>query len=1096
MTTSRQIFCVVLLCLCLPGFVIAEEDKVEPGLNATTLKGLELRNIGPAFKSGRIADIALHPENRSIWYVAVGSGGVWKTINAGTTWEPIFDAEGSYSVGAISLDPSRPDTVWVGTGENVSGRHVGYGDGVYRSLDGGKTWTNMGLEKSMHIGMIRVHPQDPDTVYVAAQGPLWSGGGERGLYKTSDGGENWQRLLGDDEYTGVSEVHLDPRDPDVLYAVSWQRLRSVAVLMDGGPGTAIHKSTDGGVSWRKLSEGLPEGNMGKTGLAISPINPDVVYATIELDLRKGGFWRSADGGESWEKRSDYLSSGTGPHYYQEIFASPFEFDRVYQMDVNLHYTTDGGENFIETSRTGKHSDHHALAFDARDPNYLLAGTDGGLYQSFDKGETWKYVSNLPVTQYYKVSVDNDLPFYNVYGGTQDNNSQGGPSRTDEVSGIRNSDWFVTLNADGHQSFADPDNPDIVYVESQQGNMSRFDRRTGETVFIQPQPEQGEPAERFNWDAPIVISPHDSARLYFASQRVWRSDDRGDSWRPVSDDLSRGKNRLLEPVMGRQFSFDAAWDLYAMSQYGTVTSLSESPLVAGLLYAGTDDGLIQVSEDDGKNWRRVDKLPGVPANFFVNDIRADLHDPDTVYVVVDQHKTGDQAPYVLKSTNRGKSWRSIASDLPERHLAWRIVQDHVKPELLFLGTEFGVFFSVNSGGNWVKLEGGVPNIPFRDLVIQRRENDLVGASFGRGFFILDDYSPLRQVSADMLENDTVLFPVRTAPWYVPRRSLGCYEENCVSSQGHDFYVAPNPAFGATFTYYLPLELMSLQGQRREREKPLEKAGKDTPFPGWAAIEKEALEDKPAIVLTVRNARGEVVRHLEGPVKAGFHRVAWDLRYPVTNPWIPEAKREPAWTPPAGVLASPGSYTVSIGRRIDGRLEDLGQTQSFAVASIRDPVLKGSGQEERVAFANTVDELNRAVQGSVASIDELLVATGAIKESLLSSTAEPTLYAETQGIDRRARQLRDQLSQNSTRATMRELGPVPVSDRLMVAGRGARTNAYGPTPTHRRSLEIAESEFSKIHLQMQDLITVQFTALQQKLEQAGVPWTPGRGLMRAQ
>jgi photosystem II stability/assembly factor-like uncharacterized protein len=1083
----------VILVLFFPlGTLASAPDKPapEPGLNATTLKGLELRSIGPALMSGRIADIVLHPDNRSVWYVAVGSGGVWKTVNAGTTWEPLFDSEGSYSIGCLTLDPQRPDTIWVGSGENVSGRHVGYGDGVYRSLDGGKTWENMGLRESEHIGMIRVHPKDSNTVYVAAQGPLWSGGGDRGLYKTTDGGETWDKILGGGEYTGVNEVHLDPRDPEVVYAVTWQHLRNVAVLMDGGPETGIHKSTDGGRTWRKLTEGLPEGSTGKTGLAISPLDPNVIYATIEQDRRTGGFWRSEDAGESWEKRSDYLSSGTGPHYYQELFASPHAFDTVYQADVLLNYTTDGGKTFTPMPRANKHVDHHAVAFDPKDPKYLLVGNDGGLYESFDGGEHWKFVANLPVTQFYKVSVDNDTPFYNVYGGTQDNNSQGGPSRTDTTSGIRNADWFITLGGDGHQSFADPDNPDIVYAQWQQGNLTRFDRRTGESVYIRPQPEQGEVAERFNWDAPVLISPHDSSRLYFASQRVWRSDNRGDSWQAISGDLTHNIQRLKEPVMGRQWSFDAPWDLYAMSRYSTITSLSESPLVEGLLYAGTDDGRIQVSEDAGGNWRSVDALPGVPDGFFVNDIRADLHDPDTVYVAVDQHKSGDFSPYLLKSTDRGASWSSIVGDLPTRHLVWRVVQDHVKPELLFAGTEFGLFFTVDGGERWVKLEGGVPNIPFRDVVIQRRESDLVGATFGRGIYILDDYSPLRDIDEDVLQGERVLFPVRRAPWYVPRRTLGCDEENCAAEQGAAYFVAPNPPFGAVFTYYLAEPVLSLQAQRREREKPLEKTGKDTPFPGWDRVIAESVEVPPAIVLTVRDAQGEIVRHIEGPAEAGFHRVAWDLRYPVVDPWLPPEEREENWQTPAGVLAAPGSYTVGIGIRRDGKLEDLDQRQTFEVYSIRDPALPGSDQEERVEFALRVDDLSRRAQGAVKAIDELLAATAAARESLVSSAARAELYARTRDIEHRAQSLRDRLAGNEIRAIMNTAGPVPIIERLGFAGFGARAQAYGPTPAQRRSLKIASEEYAAVASALDELFNGDYRELHVDFEEAGVPWSPGR------
>jgi photosystem II stability/assembly factor-like uncharacterized protein len=644
--------------------------------------------------SGRIADIAIDPADRSTWYIAVGSGGIWKTINRGTTWTSVFDGQGSYSIGAITVDPNNHNTVWAGTGENISGRHVGYGDGVYRSLDGGATWKNMGLKGSEHIGMIAIDPRDSDVVYVAAQGPLWSGGGDRGLFRTVDGGSNWELILSGGEYTGVSEVYIDPRNPDVLFAVKHQRLRNVAALMNGGPESGIFKSVDSGKSWRELTTGLPEEDMGKIGLAISPIDPEVIYATIELGRRTGGFWRSEDSGESWEKRSDHVSGGTGPHYYQEIFASPHQFDRVYQMDATLHITEDGGKTFVPQAHGHKHGDHHAMAFDPADPDYLMYGTDGGLYESFDLGKTFRFVANLPVTQFYKVAVDYDKPFYNIYGGTQDNNTQGGPSRTDNVNGIRNSDWFITLFADGHQPAVDPTNPDIVYSEWQQGNLVRYDRKSGEVIYIQPQPTADEETDRFNWDAPLLISPHKPARLYFASQRVWRSDDRGDSWTAISGDLSHGNDRLTEPMMGRVWSYDSSWDLMAMSKYGTITSLSESPVVEGLLYAGTDDGRIQVSENGGESWRTVERLPDVPDHFFVNDIKADLHDANTVYVVVDDHKSGDFSPYVLKSTNRGGTWTSISESLPERHVVWRIVQDHVKPALLFAGTEFGVFFTID------------------------------------------------------------------------------------------------------------------------------------------------------------------------------------------------------------------------------------------------------------------------------------------------------------------------------------------------------------------------------------------------------------------
>jgi photosystem II stability/assembly factor-like uncharacterized protein len=875
----------------------------------------------------------------------------------------------------------------------------------------------------------------------------------------------------------------------VLYATTHQRFRNVAALINGGPETAIYKSTDAGKTWRKLEKGLPEEDMGRIGMAISPQQPDVVYATIELAHRKGGFWRSSDGGETWEKRSDYLSGGTGPHYYQEIFASPHEFDRVYQMDVWMHVTEDGGKTFTKVPEKNKHSDNHALAFNPDDPDYLLAGCDGGVYESWDLGEHWRFAANLPVTQFYKVAVDYDEPYYHVYGGTQDNNTQGGPSRTDNVHGIRNSDWFVTLFGDGHQPAVDPTNPDIVYSEWQEGNLSRYDRKTGEVMYIQPQPARGEPRERFNWDAPILISPYDPARLYYASQRVWRSDDRGDSWRPISGDLSRGLDRLELPMMGRVWSFDAIWDLWAMSAFGTITSLSESPKVEGLIYAGTDDGLIQVTEDGGATWRKIDSLPGVPDNFFVNDIKADLHDADTVYVVVDDHKTGDFSPYVLKSTDRGKTWSSITGDLPERHIVWRLVQDHVKAQLLFVGTEFGVFFTVDGGGKWVKLAAGAPNIPFRDLVIQRRENDLVGATFGRGFYIFDDYTALRQVSEEMLEQESELFPVRKTRWYVQRRPLGRKNK---ASQGDAFFLTPNPPFGAVFTYYLRDEIKTRKDTRIENEKKVAEEDGDTPYPGWDAIREEELEDSPAIVLTVRDSGGNVVRRLSGPVTAGFHRVAWDLRYPAVEPWTPQ-KKEEEWMPPYSVLAAPGTYSVGLSKRVEGKLIDLGQAQTFEVVPIRDPALPGATPKEAVAFLRELAELDRTVKGAGATIEEALTRLRGIKEALMRSTVgEATLDDQARTLERRLQDIKFELVGNQRREGYGDPGPVSVSRRISVATMGSRDSMYGPTPTHRESAEIAAEQFAELRQELRQLVEVELRELERRLEDAGVPWTPGRGL----
>lgn len=1060
-------------------------------MKAETFNGLTLRNIGPAFMSGRIADIVIDPRDQNTWYVAVGSGNVWKTTNAGTTWTPIFDHYGSYSIGCLTIDPGNPNVLWLGSGENVGGRHVGFGDGVYCSLDGGRTWRNMGLKKSEHIGRIVVDPRDSRVVYVAAQGPLWSGGGERGLYKTTDGGETWECVLSKGgEYTGVNDVVMDPRNPDILYAATHQRLRSVAALIDGGPGSGIYKTTDGGKTWQELKKGLPHEDMGRIGLAISPQHPDVIYATIELAQRRGGFYRSADRGESWEKRSDYLSGGTGPHYYQEIFASPHQFDRVYQMDVRIHVTDDGGKTFTEVSERFKHSDNHALAFRTTDPDFLVAGCDGGLYESWDRGKTWRFVANLPVTQFYKIALDNDTPFYNVYGGTQDNATQGGPSQTDNVNGIRNSDWFITIFADGYQPAVDPENPDIVYSQWQQGNLVRYDRKTGEVVYIQPQPGKGAPAERWNWDSPILISPHSASRLYFASQRVWRSDDRGDSWTPISGDLTRGEDRLKMPMMGRVWSVDALWDLMAMSNYATITSLAESPVQAGLLYAGTDDGLIQVSEDGGGTWRKIDTIPGVPPSSFVNDIKADLYDADTVYAAFDNHKTGDFSPYLVKSTDRGRTWTSITGDLPARHIVWRIVQDHVKPGLLFTGTEYGIFFTVNGGQQWIKLSGDVPVIPFRDLAIQKRENDLVGGSFGRGIFILDDYTPLRMASDELLKREVVLFPVRDARWYIPRRPLGSEDK---AFQGDDFFVAPNPPFGAVFTYYLHDSLKTSRQLRREKEAKIEKEGGNTPYPGWKALRAESREESPAIVLTVKDTEGRVVRRLEGPISKGFHRLAWDLHYPSTRPQQGESSR--SYGGGAGVLAAPGTYTVEVAKVVDGQATPLAEKQSFRVIPMVKGTLEGTPPAETTRFLQEVAELMRQVGGAGAAMGEAERRLGSMRKAIMRSTvADLSLDRDARILEQRLADLREELNGDSVKRRMSEPTPPSIMGRIRVIMMGTANSTYGPTETYRRNFTIATQEYQAAWDRLHTLIDVDIPALEKKLAAAGVPWTPGQEVPR--
>ncbi|MDB4263636.1 glycosyl hydrolase [Flavobacteriaceae bacterium] len=1044
-----------------------------------SLDAFKFRNVGPAFLSGRIADIVTHPENSNVWYVAVGSGGVWKTENAGTTWSPIFDDQSTYSTGCITLDPSNPSTVWVGSGENVGGRHVAYGDGIYKSTDDGKTWKNMGLKNSEHISEIIVHPDNSDVVWVAVQGPLWSKGGERGLYKTTDGGANWKQVLGNNEWTGVTDIMVDPRNPQIIYAATWDRHRTVAALMGGGPGSGIHRSDDGGNTWRKLTNGLPSSNMGKIGITISPQQPDVVYAAIELDRTKGGVYRSANRGESWTKMSNTVSGGTGPHYYQELYASPHEFDRLYLMNVRVLTSGDGGKTFSQLPERNKHSDNHAIVFKKEDPNYIMLGTDAGIYESFDSAKTWRYIKNLPLTQFYKVAVNNAEPFYHMFGGTQDNGSAGGPSATDEREGIANKHWYKTLFADGHQSATDPVYNDIIYAETQQGGLHRVDLTTGEQVSVQPQARAGEPHERFNWDAPILVSPHNPARLYFASYRVWKSESRGDDWEPISGDLTRNEERITLPIMGRQQSWDNAWDVGAMSNYNTITSLSESPIQEGLLYAGTDDGFIQVSENGGDSWRAIPVTNlGLPARSFVNDIKADLYDVNTVYVALDNHKEGDFNPYLYKSTDKGLTWKSISNNIPKRTLVWRMVQDNVKKNLLFAATEYGVYTSLNGGDSWQKLPG-TPTISFRDITIQKRENDLVAASFGRGFFVLDDYSALREFTESNLNQKGKLFSPRPAKWFVPRSNTG--------NTGADYYFAKNPEYGAVFTYHLADDYKTQKQIRVSKEKKIKNS--NIPFPGWDALDAEGRESTAKVILTIHDGAGNIINKVSQKASKGSHRIAWDLTH--FNPFaISSDGSSRRRYGGGGAMVIPGNYSASLHLEKEGSVTPLDGPISFEVKPIREGVLKGASYEDYDSFRVALTELMKEMNAVQDVFSESIKKHKALKVALSRSNIAPgPIEGQLASLDNEINAI-NKLSGSPSRSEIGERNPATMQSYLYNAMNGME-NSYGPTGINKKSFEIAKKMLTTIKAKVEALDS-SITPIEKALKAAGAPYINGQGI----
>ncbi len=1059
-----------------------KSDQTEPdSLKNISLNGLSFRSIGPAVTGGRVVALAVNPFDHSEYYVGSGHGSLWKTTDNGTTFSPAFDNQNSYAIGAIAIDPTNPNVVWVGTGENNNQNNVIYGDGVYKSEDGGSTWKNMGLKESKQIGGIVVDPKDPNTVYVAAYGPSRIAGGDRGIFKTTDGGKTWKNVLFISKYTGCFEVHMDPRYNNILYAVAHQRMRNLYTGVSGGPESGIYRSTDSGITWDKMKKGLPGADLGRIGLAISPVNPDVLYAIVEAS-KEGGVYKSTDRGVSWTKQSSYVSSY--PFYFQKLFCDTKDVNRVYSMDVFMQVSIDGGKTWANLGEDKKHVDNHYLWIDPDNNRHLIDGCDGGVYETYDQGKNWNFKSNISIAEIYKVTTDNDTPFYNVYAGSQDNNSFGGPSRTINSSGITNQDWYVTCAGDGFQTQVDWKNPNIIYSESQYGGLVRFDKKSGEALYIKPS-DFTDTAYRFDWDAALLISKYDNKRLYFGANKLFRTDDQGSTWKVISPDLTRGVPKEMQNLMDRSWSID---DLAKKSSMAQISVIAESPIDENLLFTGSVDGLIHYTTNGGKSWN-TSSTPGLPEYATISEITASHFDKNVAYAACENFVAGDFKPYLYKTTDGGKSWLLFNGNLPDEGSTFTIAEDNVDKNLLFLGTQFGVYFTIDDGNEWIKFKNGIPTEMVMSLTIQSRENDLVVSTFGRGIYILDNYTPLRYMTKETLKKDAYIFPIKDALMFIEASPFGFPG---VGFQGASFYSAPNPKIGAVFTYYLKDNIKSLKEKRRDKEKEEQKKKEDIKYPSYNTLLNEKEEPKAYLLFTITDENGNVIRKIKAESKKGVNRIVWDFRYnPFTAVSLKPFDNSIPWNQPdLGYMVVPGKYKVSLSKYQDGKFTELVSPREFTCKPLKNT---GIPAEDKIAldkFNKKVAELTRAISGADKyrkSLDEKIkyFEKAVIDGAGVPDKSYDTVIKIKKELDDFNRKLNgDPLLEHYEGASS-----TSVKQRVDMITSSLWNTTSAPTETYIKSYEYAANQFGGLLAKLKS-IDEEVKSLESILEKYGAPYTPGR------
>lgn len=1080
--TARSVFCVFALtwALAAPASAAGKPAPASPppkagAIDPALLAGLKARSIGPAAMSGRIAAIDADPNRPEVIWVGSASGGVWKSESAGLAWESVFDDQPVASIGALAIDPNNSAVVWVGSGEGNPRNSISIGEGMFKTLDGGKTWKRMGLEKTRHIHRIAIDPRNSQVAYVAALGEVWGANAERGVYKTTDGGSTWKRVLYVDESTGCADLVVDPANPNKLFAAMWDFRRGPWTFRSGGPGSGLFVSHDGGESWKRLTgdDGLPKGELGRIGLAIARSNPKIVYALVEA--KKPALLRSDDGGQTWDAVNSDADVNDRPFYFGDIRVDPADPNRLYRLEVTLDVSTDAGKTWKTLAgATAAHPDHHALWLNPNQPTHLINGNDGGIFTSRDHGATWSFSGGLPLSQFYHVRFDNDLP-YRVYGGLQDNGSWRGPASVWEGGDIRNLHWQEVNFGDGFDTAPDPRDPSRGYAMSQGGGLVRWDLKTGERKSIRPVAAKGEPELRFNWNAALGLDPFEPDTIYYGSQFVHRSTDRGETWSTISDDLTTNRAEWQPKETG-----GVTQDVTGAENFTTLLAIEPSPKVKGLIWVGTDDGRLHVTRNGGIDWTSVEgNVPGVPANTWIPHIHASAHDPATAFVVFDDHRRANLAPYVYRTADYGKSWKSLAtSNL--RGYALSIVQDPVAPNLLFLGTEFGLWLSLDGGASWHPYRHGVPTVSVMDLAIQPRESDLIIATHGRGLYILDDLSPLRELSAATLAVPLHLFPIGDAQQYWPSRSTGPRFPG-----GNDFK-GKNEPYGATLTFSLNVpDLPHPDAEvERARKEGKRKAGSGGATDGPKAGEAAGDDDrKTKVHIEVRDTSGERVRSFEQSATLGVNRVAWDLR---RDPFKdPPTTRPPSPFRQGGPQVVPGTYTVKVSygeasaeRQVrvvaDPRFKHSAADRAANQGAIR----RAGALKERVAFA--ADRIARTEADLKAILDR-----GKRRDDerrRIDGTTEKS--AELKELEKAARELRKKLD-----AVERKLWRAddvvgrPKSDDLIsdvgdvLGSLGSSWDA--PNATQLRALEELEEKAAPILAEVEELFAKEVAAFRVKV-----------------